>query len=915
MPIWKNSLQTFRLAAQFRNNMLFLICALLLTTPAWPTQVRATGNWTAIKTPATNIKTVIVDPHNSSTLIVGADDGVYRSIDSGATWSHLNTGQSGSTQLISAPTQPLTLYNTNIVWGQPFVVRSIDGGTTWSRADGAVLPEGGHTDIEAANSQTAYVLSAGLIYRTQDGGASWSQVGANAAANDIAVHPTLPTRIIVGGWYGIIQSSTDGGTTWGPSIALPGAPKISQLAFHPTNPDIIFAATELGAYRSADGGGTWSSSSQGITGEVVSVHFDPSTPSTLYAVDRSSTVYRSTDGGATWSAYGGFVANSITSLAIDPSTSGLIYVATYGTLQRYSEGQGSPLTISEQPLNQRIRPGTTVMLDVIVGLGTAPFSYQWYEGISGDTSKPVAGATARTFTTPSLSVDTAYWVRVSNSVGGVNSDTAHINLKGTYDPTLDGFNYAKTFYNFGYTPGDTIPGASWDIFKRTFPANSMELPNGQPRLGAQTYFRSQTYRGVGGGDCFGMAAVSTLRYLDLNDTTEQQILNPYYRRFTQIGDLPPVISGAVHVGQSNVKDYIFLYQGRQQSVQIQAWLSRHSRDTPAQTFSAIQQITQAGNVAILVFSVPGAGHAVVAYGTQQVGNTGTISIYDPNWPGVTTRQLSVDLGLNTWQYELWAGTTWSGNAHLSYVPVNMLYPAFVGLPQATTAPLAANDSGITLGIDGNADLLITDSQGHQIGPNALDATQEISGALRLVNFSFNPDQPNATSPEAYYLPAGQTYTVTVQPAAGLQTTLAAATEPYTLTAFGDGSAMTLGGASLSGGQNDSLVIQGTPRATTFTPATDGSYCQTLTDEVSAENSRQYGACVTNGDGVASTFAIGTDGAFTVTNAGTKALDATVTTTQVGSLPGDGTTATTLAPGGQVAAPPPLAHVYLPLIRR
>jgi uncharacterized protein (TIGR03437 family) len=78
--------------------------------------------------------------------------------------------------------------------------------------------------------------------------------------------------------------------------------------------------------------------------------------------------------------------------------------------------------ITTQPQSRVITSGGTVKLEVTAN-GTAPFTYQWYEGNKGDTSKPVAGATAASFTTPPLTSSKSYWVRVSSACGSVNSNT------------------------------------------------------------------------------------------------------------------------------------------------------------------------------------------------------------------------------------------------------------------------------------------------------------------------------------------------------------------------------------------------------------------------------------------------------------------------------------------------------------
>lgn len=90
---------------------------------------------------------------------------------------------------------------------------------------------------------------------------------------------------------------------------------------------------------------------------------------------------------------------------------------------------GSPLaapTITTQPQSQSIVEDSSATLNV-VATGTAPLSYQWYQGMSGNTSNPV-GTNSASFTTLNLTTTTSYWVRVSNAAGSVDSQTATITV-------------------------------------------------------------------------------------------------------------------------------------------------------------------------------------------------------------------------------------------------------------------------------------------------------------------------------------------------------------------------------------------------------------------------------------------------------------------------------------------------------
>ncbi|MBP7868236.1 MAG: PKD domain-containing protein [Acidobacteria bacterium] len=94
--------------------------------------------------------------------------------------------------------------------------------------------------------------------------------------------------------------------------------------------------------------------------------------------------------------------------------------------------------IVSQPQGRLVLSGRTATLQVGAS-GTPPLSYQWYRGDRGDTSSPVAGATAFSFTTPSLTQSAAYWVRVSNDRGAADSDAAVVRvLAAAYDVDGDG---------------------------------------------------------------------------------------------------------------------------------------------------------------------------------------------------------------------------------------------------------------------------------------------------------------------------------------------------------------------------------------------------------------------------------------------------------------------------------------------
>jgi hypothetical protein len=84
-------------------------------------------------------------------------------------------------------------------------------------------------------------------------------------------------------------------------------------------------------------------------------------------------------------------------------------------------------SISAQPQPSHIASGGSATLQV--GAAGTSIAYQWYQGQSGNTATPIAGATSSSATV-SPSTTTIYWVKVSNACGSASSSTATV----TVDP-------------------------------------------------------------------------------------------------------------------------------------------------------------------------------------------------------------------------------------------------------------------------------------------------------------------------------------------------------------------------------------------------------------------------------------------------------------------------------------------------
>ena len=90
---------------------------------------------------------------------------------------------------------------------------------------------------------------------------------------------------------------------WEPlSAGLPENPEVHVILVHPHNPDVIFAGTQDGPYRSTDGGDHWQRLGFPDRGVMIwSLTIHPTRPNIMYAGAAPVALYRSLDAGETWS--------------------------------------------------------------------------------------------------------------------------------------------------------------------------------------------------------------------------------------------------------------------------------------------------------------------------------------------------------------------------------------------------------------------------------------------------------------------------------------------------------------------------------------------------------------------------------------------------------------------------------------
>jgi photosystem II stability/assembly factor-like uncharacterized protein len=207
---------------------------------------------------------IAVSPTDPNTIYVAAaGGGVWKTTDGGTTWAALTDAQTtlAMGSIAIAPTDPNRIYagtgeannSLDSNHGNGILV-STDGGSTWNlqTANGAFAGVSiGQIAVDPGNENTAYAAVGGYgengaafvntgIWKTTDGGNTWTNVTAAAALNStnawsaVVIDPNNTSIIYaaMGDIFngGAVYRSTDGGSTWGQLTNAPSGANVGRIA-------------------------------------------------------------------------------------------------------------------------------------------------------------------------------------------------------------------------------------------------------------------------------------------------------------------------------------------------------------------------------------------------------------------------------------------------------------------------------------------------------------------------------------------------------------------------------------------------------------------------------------------------------------------------------------------------------------
>jgi len=436
----------------------------------------AAMSWSASSGIGSPVRGVAADPSNSSVVYAGTEGlfsaaGIFKSTDTGATWSPMNNGVGNATVLtvLVSRTNPSIVFaatqgggifatgNAGAAWsalagspstvealafdaggavyagGPPGVFRSPDGGRTWAGATVAFSPltvNGLVMDPSSSNILYAGVgrpgTTGGGVYKTTNAGGTWSPANnglPDRAVQALAIDTGFPATIYAGTNGAGIYRSQDGAATW--TVANAGLTSTVVNAIAVGRSGIVYAGTGDGVFRSTDAARSWTAAGAGLSERnVLALAADPGAPDIVYAATAAG-VFKTTDGGRNWTTTG-FANRGALSLVIDPTNTSVVYAGTFspvgGPLSGFGVYRSTDAGATWSPANSGIEGRAVLSLAIdpagglFAGTGNGVFRSSSGGGTWSGVNEGLSDEVVSSLIVDPRSPSTVYAGTVNNSV-------------------------------------------------------------------------------------------------------------------------------------------------------------------------------------------------------------------------------------------------------------------------------------------------------------------------------------------------------------------------------------------------------------------------------------------------------------------------------------------------------------------
>ena len=286
-----------------------------LLDPAPGPWVPVTGNLAGLASECGNMSLISARPDRDDLIVGIAKQGLWVSQNGSPTWTRLGQGPGSDTitnrtsAIVYDPSHPETFWESGIYNGGA-VYRTDNGGQTFHQLGSVPTSNGVSVDLTDPARRTLLSGTHEMpkVYRSSDGGATWTDVSAGLPPGvGFASQPHVvnATTLLIGTNNGAaagVFRSTDAGATWTRVYTggIQNEPLVSKV-----EPGALFWATDPygGIIKSTDGGATWTKAArEGAINPYVSSLLEM--PDGSLAAVGSRTIVVSADRGASWRTVG-----------------------------------------------------------------------------------------------------------------------------------------------------------------------------------------------------------------------------------------------------------------------------------------------------------------------------------------------------------------------------------------------------------------------------------------------------------------------------------------------------------------------------------------------------------------------------------------------------------------------------------
>lgn len=224
--------------------------------------------------------------------------------------------------------------------------------------------------LHPKNPDIIYVATNDYIYKTRDGGLTWTNLSkgmSHSRVISMAIDPAYPATVYAGTKGDAVYKSYDGGQRWVSQRAglddVTISSVVNQFVFDPADNQHLFAATTMGVFETTNGAEAWSKRMEGMKEVlmVVTLCLDPTRSSIMYA-GTSGGVYKSIDHAGHWEKVNnGLVppelvkssrALNVTAIQVDAHEPDTVYAATLSGLYKSTDAAKSWTRIGQSLSDQ-----------------------------------------------------------------------------------------------------------------------------------------------------------------------------------------------------------------------------------------------------------------------------------------------------------------------------------------------------------------------------------------------------------------------------------------------------------------------------------------------------------------------------------------------------------------------------------